>query len=138
MTEAEERQQQRRREAKALLEGFWPEVFRYNQPRPLKLGIFAEMVADAERRGLPFDGVSVKAALKAYTSRYAYQRAVSEIAERTGLNGEVAGEVTAEQREYARLQMRRIDDKAAARKKAAKAALQAEKAAKSPVTGSDA
>ena len=138
MTAEMDRQQQRRREAKALLEGFWPEVFKYNNPRPLKLGIFADLVADAERRGLPFDGVIIKAALKAYTSRYAYQRGLCEASGRTGLNGQIEGEVTEEQKSYAGLQMTRIDDKGAAKKKARKAALQTEKAANPPAVEPDA
>ena len=34
-----ESKKQRQKEAKALLEGFWPELFRFNKPRPLKMGV---------------------------------------------------------------------------------------------------
>lgn len=124
------------RECRALLEGFWPDVFRFSKPRPLKEGIFAELVADSERRGLPFDAPLLKAAMKLYTCRYVYQRALSTMTERIGLDGQPAGVVTPEQQEYARIQLRHIDAKA--REKARKRAAEAERAAKSSVSHSGA
>lgn len=124
MAISKERQQQHQREARALLEGFWPDVFRFSQPRPLKLGIFAE------RRGLPFDAMILKAAIKAYVCRYTYQRAMCTITERIGLDGQPDGEVSPEQQAYSRRQIRRIDAKA--KEKARKRATEAENAAKSP------
>jgi len=121
-----EAKKQQQRDARALLEGFWPEAFNFSQPRPLKLGVFEELVADAKLRGLPFDAAILKAAMKSYTSRYVYQQAVSKIAERTGLDGSPWGEVSAEQKAYAKVQLQRIDAKAKARKKA----LEADAAAK--------
>lgn len=109
-------QRQKRRDARALLEGFWPAAFNFSKPRPLKLGIFEDMVADAQERGLPFDAMMLKVAMKSYTSRYVYQKALSSIVERTGLDGSPCGEVSAEQREYAKIQIRRIDAKAKKRK----------------------
>ena len=50
----QEEKQQHQREARALLEGFWPEGFSFSAPKPLKIGITDDLVADAERRGLPF------------------------------------------------------------------------------------
>ena len=46
-----ESKKQRQKEAKALLEGFWPELFRFNKPRPLKMGVFADLVEDAKQQG---------------------------------------------------------------------------------------
>lgn len=112
---------QQRREAKALLESFWPDVFRFSKPRPLKLGILAELVADAERRGLPFDAEMLRVAIKAYTCRYIYQRALVMISDRIGLDGQVAGEVTPEQKAFARLKNRLADERGKARKQAAEA-----------------
>lgn len=123
-----EDRQQKQRECRALLEGFWPDTFSYSRPRPLKLGIFEELVADAARRGLPFDAAVLKAAIKAYVCRYAYQRAMSTHSARIGLDGQPAGEVSPEQREYSRLQIQRIDAKAKEKKR--KRAAEAAKAAK--------
>lgn len=113
-----ESKKQRQKEAKALLEGFWPELFQFNQPRPLKMGVFEDLVEDAKQRKLPFGADIIKAAMKIYTCRYAYQKALSKISERFNLSGEPEGDVTAEQKEYARLQIQRIDAKAKARKQA--------------------
>ncbi|EFM4132400.1 ProQ/FINO family protein [Escherichia coli] len=113
-----ESKKQRQKEAKALLEGFWPELFRFNKPRPLKMGVFADLVEDAKQRGLPFGEDIIRAAITIYTCRYAYQKSLSKVRERFNLSGEPEGEVTAEQKEYARLQIQRIDAKAKARKQA--------------------
>lgn len=131
ISEAKKEQQ---RDARALLEGFWPEAFNFSQPRPLKLGIFAELVADAQRRGLPFDATNLKAAMKSYTSRYVYQKAVSSITERIGVDGLPCGEVSAEQKAYAKVQLQRIDAKAKKRKTTS----EGENAAKAPASQSDA
>ena len=125
-----EYRQQKLRECRALLEGFWPEAFSFSRPRPLKLGIFEELVADAARRGLPFDAAVLKAAIKAYVCRYAYQRAMSTHSARIGLDGQPAGKVSPEQREYSRLQIQRIDAKAKEKEKKRKRAAEAAKAAK--------
>lgn len=132
----QEEQQQIRRECRALLEGFWPEVFRFNKPMPLKEGIFPELVADAERRGLPFDATILKKAMKTYTCRYAYQQALITLEARIDLEGKPAGHVTDEQREYAKLQIQRINAKSRANAK--KRAAEAENAAKGQACGSDA
>ncbi|MFB9085143.1 hypothetical protein ACFFW8_03810 [Erwinia tracheiphila] len=49
----QEEKQQHQREARELLEGFWPEAFSFSAPRPLKIGITDELAKDAEKRGLP-------------------------------------------------------------------------------------
>lgn len=113
-----ESKKKKQREAKALLEGFWPEAFLFNNPRPLKMGVFDDLVLDASQRGLPFDAEMIKQALKIYTCRYVYQKALSKRSKRIGLDGQPDGEVSAEQKEYARLQLQRIDAKAKARKQA--------------------
>ncbi|EJQ0220072.1 hypothetical protein NZI17_004917 [Escherichia coli] len=111
MSEQEEREQ-KRREYRALLEGFWPDAFNFSRPRPLKVGILAELIADAEQRGLPFDSELLTSAIKFYTRRYVYQRALTTMKERTGLDGQIAGEVTPKQREYSSgVSLRRIKRK---------------------------
>ena len=65
----QEEKQQHQREARALLEGFWPEGFSFSAPKPLKIGITDDLVADAERRGLPFTREEIKAAVRLFMRR---------------------------------------------------------------------
>ena len=112
-----EAKKQKQREAKALLEGFWGQTFKFNQPKPLKVGILEDMVEDAKARNLPFDLEIIKAALKLYVHRYLYQKAVRKGSERIGLDGQPAGEVTDEQKAYAKTQTKNLDGKQKWRKK---------------------
>ncbi|WP_215491470.1 ProQ/FINO family protein, partial [Escherichia coli] len=68
----------RLKEARALLEGFWPAVFSFRKPQPLKVGITAELMADVETRGLPFTLEMLKSSLALYTNRIDYVRAVAD------------------------------------------------------------
>ena len=87
----QEEKQQHQREARALLEGFWPEGFSFSAPKPLKIGITDDLVADAERRGLPFTREEIKAAVRLYAESYGYVLAMSEGPERFSLTGDPAG-----------------------------------------------
>lgn len=98
----------RLKEARALLEGFWPVVFSFRKPQPLKVGITAELMADVETRGLPFTLEMLKSSLALYTNRIDYVRAVADGCQRIGLDGNPAGEPTEEQRTRARKQLRRL------------------------------
>ncbi|WP_241613873.1 ProQ/FINO family protein [Rosenbergiella epipactidis] len=129
-----EAKKQKQREAKALLEGFWGQAFKFSQPKPLKVGILEDMVEDAKARNLPFDLEIIKAALKLYVHRYLYQKAVRKSSERIGLNGQPAGEVTDEQKAYAKTQTKNLDAKQKWRKKAS----QPQNEAKPDVNQSDA
>lgn len=88
-------------EVKALLEGFWPLLFSYRAPRPLKVGIIEDMVSDSASRGLPFDKELLKKALLRYTWRYRYQEGLAKGENRYDLDGNEAGIITPEQRERA-------------------------------------
>jgi ProP effector len=107
----QEKKQQQQREARALLEGFWPNVFSFSKPKPLAVGILEEMVRDAETRGLPFGFGILKEAVKLYTLRYVYQFALAKCAERYNLRGEVAGMVTDEQKARALEELKYRDGK---------------------------
>ncbi|EPG8610379.1 ProQ/FINO family protein [Raoultella ornithinolytica] len=129
-----EAKKQKQREAKALLEGFWGQTFKFNQPKPLKVGILEDMVEDAKARNLPFDLEIIKAALKLYVHRYLYQKAVRKGSERIGLDGQPAGEVTDEQKAYAKTQTKNLDGQQKWRKKV----VQSRNEAKSDATHLDA
>lgn len=117
----QEDNQQRKREAKALLEGFWPLAFSFSAPKPLKVGILDEMVNDAAARGLPFDHTLLKEAVKQYTLRYVYQRALAKGKVRYGLQGEESGTVTEEQKARAVDDLKQRDKKRRNKIKALKA-----------------
>lgn len=121
-------------ESRAMLEGFWPAAFRFSAPRPLKIGIFEDLLADVARRGLPFDTGILKQALKVYTTRYVYQRALSKQDCRFDLDGNPAGKVSAEQKARAYALVKRMERN----EKARKAAADTEKAAKVGVSHPDA
>lgn len=98
----------RLKEARALLEGFWPVVFSFRKPKPLKVGIAADLMADVETRGLPFTLEMLKSSLAIYTNRIDYLRALADGCQRIGLDGNPAGEPTEEQRARAWKQLRRL------------------------------
>lgn len=131
--ETQEEKQQKQREFRALLEGFWPETFSFKAPRPLKIGITDDLAADAEKRGLPFTREEIKAAVSLYAESYGYVLAMSTGMERFGMTGQPEGETTESDREWARVRLtwKRY-------RKARKEASEAEKAAKPPVSQSGA
>lgn len=99
------------RESRALLEGTWPDLFCYQAPRPLKVGIIDDMADDAHRRGLPFDRELLRTALGHYTRRYRYQAALKQGGKRYALDGQEAGYVTGEQKLWAATLLKRRDEK---------------------------
>ena len=63
-----------------------------------------DLVADAERRGLPFTREEIKAAVRLYAESYGYVLAMSEGPERFSLTGDPA-ETTKADREWARVRL---------------------------------
>lgn len=90
----------RSRKIKRLSE-HWPELFNREQPKPLKVGILHDAIADIEARGIQFGTGSLKAALAGYTQSASYLRALSSGGHRYDLTGQPAGEVTPEQQTIA-------------------------------------
>ncbi|MEQ1968124.1 ProQ/FinO family protein [Xenorhabdus nematophila] len=107
-----EEKKQAAREARALLEGFWPTLFSYRVPRPLKVGVLDDLISDAKARGLPFDKEILREALVNYTIRYRYQKTLAKGGKRYGLDGKANGVVTEEQQAYAKNLIIRRDAKA--------------------------
>ncbi|CDL80433.1 ProQ/FINO family protein [Xenorhabdus cabanillasii] len=107
-----EEKRRHEREARALLEGFWPALFCYRAPLPLKVGVLDDLISDAKARGLPFDKEILKKALASYTIRYRYQKTLAKGGKRYGLDGKANGMVTDEQQAYAKNLIIRRDAKA--------------------------
>src|SRR5215470_2690071 len=103
----------------AALAALFPAAFSAepSQPhRPLKVGIGNDLVA----RGV-FGAREVNAALKRYVDRLAYQECLATGGARVDLDGNVAGEVSSEQRCRAEKMVARIEARQLAEAAAAKA-----------------
>jgi len=77
---------------KSLCDRF-PQTFDRDGPRPLKVGVYADVLAALGDAVQPRD---LQSALRAYTSNARYLRALSGGACRVGLDGKPAGTVTPE------------------------------------------
>ncbi|EEA7863133.1 proQ/FINO family protein [Salmonella enterica subsp. enterica] len=80
---------------------FWSELFSIDEPKPLKIGVLADLQNSIDTRGIEFGAGSLKAALMGYTRRYQYQKALSAGGLRYGINGTPCGEVSVEQQQNA-------------------------------------
>jgi ProP effector len=81
--------------------------------RPLKVGIHQDLI----HRSVLQEG-ECRAVFRFYTSRRSYQKALAAGGPRFDLDGNVAGEVTAEQQEFARTKLEQIKARMKARDKA--------------------
>jgi len=84
-----------------MLRESWPLLFAQQPPRPLKVGIMKDLIADAARRDIDFPGVEIGKALKRYTRTIPYQLALASESQRYGIDGEPDGVITDEQRAMA-------------------------------------
>ena len=83
---------------KLLCEQF-PQTFSRDSPRPLKVGVHADVLG---RLPGAVESRDLKSALRAYTSNRRYLRVLVAGASRVGLDGETAGIVTAEDELFAK------------------------------------
>ncbi|KGK42964.1 DNA competence protein [Nitrincola sp. A-D6] len=88
-----------------LLMDAYPEVFSRDQVRPLKIGIQEDLVADDK-----VSRTKIKRALASYVRSPQYLRSFQEGAERVGLDGQPAGNVTAEEAEHAKGKLQAMQD----------------------------
>lgn len=88
-----------------LLMDAYPEVFSRDKVRPLKIGIQEDLVADDK-----VSRTKIKRALASYVRSPQYLRSFQEGAERIGLDGQPAGEVTAEEAEHAKGKLQSMQD----------------------------
>src|SRR6516164_901525 len=77
----------------------FPQTFSRQGPRPLKVGVYADVLAALGDAVQPRD---LQSALRAYTSNARYLRALAAGACRVGLDGKPAGTVTPEDEAVAR------------------------------------
>ena len=79
----------------------WPELFNRDEPKPLKVGILHDLIADIQVRGIGFGTGSLKAALAGYTHSASYLKALAAGGQRYDRTGQPCGEVTPEQQSLA-------------------------------------
>ena len=85
----------------------WPELFDRENRKPLKIGIMGDLIA-TER----VSKTKLKKAMTAWCRHRKYRTALAEGGARYGLDGQPAGEVTAEQQASAKPKKKRENSKA--------------------------
>ena len=100
-----------------LLIEAYPNTFSLNEPKPLKIGIQEELVADEKvSRG------KIKRALATYVRNPRYLQSMVAGAHRVNLAGEEAGEVTAEDEQHAKAKLDEYKERRKARQQEARKA----------------
>ncbi|OSK24063.1 ProQ activator of osmoprotectant transporter ProP superfamily protein [Escherichia coli M056] len=113
------RQRKNRRRINRLTE-LWPELFNHEAPKPLKVGIFDDLMQDISARGLEFGTGSLRAALASYAQCPRYYRALMAGGVRYDLKGEPCGEVTPQEQQDAETQLMTLNEKRKRQRQAAK------------------
>jgi sRNA-binding protein len=106
-----------------VLSGLFPVFISecWREHRPLKIGIDADLIATGILKGW-----ETKIALRHYCSRRMYLKAVAGGGPRFDLHGNPAGEVSIEDREWARTRLAEIDDRQARKAASIQASREAE------------
>lgn len=94
------RQRKNRRRMNRLME-LWPDLFSQETPKPLKVGIYDDLIQDVAVRGLPFGPGVLRAAVMSYTQCPRYYRALMAGGMRYDLKGQPCGEVTEQEQKDA-------------------------------------
>ncbi|MDS1617152.1 ProQ/FinO family protein [Escherichia coli] len=94
------RQRKNRKRVNRLIE-LWPDLFSPKAPKPLKVGVFDDLMQDIAARGLAFGAGALRATLASYARSPRYYRAVIAGGPRYDLKGQPCGEVTPEEQKHA-------------------------------------
>ncbi|EJG6452254.1 ProQ/FinO family protein [Escherichia coli] len=78
------------------LAALWPELFSQESPRPLKVGIFDDLMEDITARGISLGQGALRATQAYYVSSVRYYRSLMAGGVRYDLKGHPCGEVTQE------------------------------------------
>jgi len=109
------RQRKNRRRVNRLIE-LWPELFNREAPKPLKVGIFDDLMQDVAGRGLAFGPGALRATLASYVRCPRYYRALMAGGARYDLKGQPCGEVTQEEQSRAEMRLTALKKRARERK----------------------
>lgn len=104
------RQRKNRRRVNRLIE-LWPDLFSREAPKPLKVGIFDDLIQDITARGLAFGPGALRAAVASYAQAPRYYRALMAGGVRYDLTGQPCDEVTQEEQEAAHRQLEIISNR---------------------------
>lgn len=105
------RVQRKNRRRIIRLTELWPELFSLNAPKPLKTGIFDDLMQDIATRGMTFGSAALRAALASYAQCPRYYRALMAGGVRYDLKGQPCGEVTPEERQDAEKRLMILNEK---------------------------
>lgn len=97
----------------------YPAVFDRSNPRPLAIGIHKELLAASREGRLAAPTSAIRMAIDRWTGSREYLAGLVQAAPRIDLQGEPAGEVTAEQADTARQTLEKREQRRQARQKAA-------------------
>ncbi|CAD7363237.1 ProQ/FINO family protein [Escherichia coli] len=98
------RQRKNRRRINRLIE-LWPELFNREAPKPLKKGIFDDLIQDIAVRELTFGPGVLRAAITSYTQCPRYYRALMSGDVRYDMKGRPCGKVTPKEQRDAEAQL---------------------------------
>ncbi len=104
------RQRKNRRRINRLTE-LWPELFSREAPKPLKVGIFDDLIQDIAVRGLTFGPGALRATLASYAQSPRYYRALIAGGARYDLKGQPCGEVTPQEQQEAETRLAALNEK---------------------------
>lgn len=104
------RQRKNRRRVNRLIE-LWPELFSRKTPKPLKVGIFDDLIQDIAARGLTFGPGALRATLASYAQSPRYYRALMAGGARYDLKGQPCGEVTPQEQQEAETRLAALNEK---------------------------
>ncbi|HAY0336624.1 ProQ/FinO family protein [Escherichia coli] len=99
-----------RRRVNRLIE-LWPELFSLESPKPLKVGIFEDLIQDIAVRELAFGSGALRAALASYAQSPRYYRALMAGGARYDLKGQPCGEVTPQEQQDAEARLMALKEK---------------------------
>ncbi len=104
------RQRENRRRVNRLIE-LWPGLFSPETPKPLKVGIFDDLIQDIAVRALAFGSGALRAALASYAHSPRYYRALMAGGVRYDLNSQPCGEVTLQEQQDAEARLMALKEK---------------------------
>ncbi|HFT6822205.1 TPA: ProQ/FINO family protein, partial [Escherichia coli] len=108
-----------RRRVNRLTE-LWPELFSREAPKPLKVGVFDDLMQDLAVRGLAFGPGALRATLASYAQCPRYYRALMAGGVRYDLKGQPCGEVTPQEQQDAETRLVALNEKRKRQRRVAK------------------
>ncbi|HAY0215098.1 TPA: proQ/FINO family protein [Escherichia coli] len=115
------RQRKNRRRVNRLTE-LWPDLFSREAPKPIKVGIFDDLMQDIAVRRLAFGPGALRATLVSYAQSPRYYRALIAGGARYDLKGQPCGEVTPQEQQDAETRLMALNEKRKRQRRAAKEA----------------